>query len=393
MKLLLNLLDQLHAAGVLNVDSNVKVIDGDGGHTVLLILLHDTEFFRLLQLDIEDWVPMSHIPVLLEEVVEAFAPCHLRTVLDGTCGAGGHARALLESHPEIEHYVACDQDTEALALAKASLEGFASKVSFHHTNFSSPPTDPLLFDAILLDLGVSSMQLDRPERGFSFLREGPLDMRMDLTGDLLAEDIVNRWDRRSLERIFREYGEEPKAKRAVEAIVETRRRHPFHTTTQLAEVIATVLPRRGRLHPATQIFQALRIAVNRELDVLTAAIPLLAHRLSDNGRMLVITFHSLEDRIVKNEFRTLAKGEEYSLLWKKPLAPSLQEARRNPRARSAKLRGLVKMPHNGPDQVLERRCASPVGYINVRDTHAPDSICLLRHADWRPRRPVHFTSQ
>ena len=125
-------------------------------------------------------------------------------------------------------------------------------------------------------------------------------------------------------------------------IVEERRRHRFLTTTQLAEAIATVLPRRGRLHPATQVFQALRIAVNRELEVLTTAIPLLANRLADNGRMLVITFHSLEDRIVKNEFRTLAKGEEYSLLWKKPLPPSLRETRMNPRARSAKLRGLVR---------------------------------------------------
>ena len=284
---------------------------------------------------------MSHIPVLLEEIIQALGSCHLRTVLDGTCGAGGHARALLESHPEIERYVACDQDTDALTLAKASLEAFTSKVSFHHTNFSSPPVDPPLFDAILLDLGVSSMQLDRPERGFSFLREGPLDMRMDPSSDLLAEDIVNHWDRLSLERIFREYGEEPKAKRAAEVIVEERRRHPFHTTTQLAEAIATVLPRRGRLHPATQVFQALRIAVNRELEVLTAAIPLLAHRLADNGRMLVITFHSLEDRIVKNEFRTLAKDDVYSLLWKKPLPASFRETKMNPRARSAKLRGLV----------------------------------------------------
>lgn len=283
-----------------------------------------------------------HIPVLLDEVVEALRPCLLRTVLDGTCGAGGHARALLASHPEIEHYVACDQDTEALNVAKASLETFSSKVTFHHTNFSTPPVDPVLFDAILLDLGVSSMQLDRPERGFSFLREGPLDMRMDQSGDLLAEDIVNQWDRHSLEKIFREYGEEPKAKRAAEAIVEARRRHPFHTTTQLAEVIAAVLPRRGRLHPATQIFQALRIAVNRELEVLASAIPLLAHRLEDGGRMLVITFHSLEDRIVKNQFRELAKSDEYSLLWKKPLASTYQETRQNPRARSAKLRGLVR---------------------------------------------------
>ena len=283
---------------------------------------------------------MDHIPVFLEEVVTAFAPSPLRTVFDGTCGAGGHARALLASHPEIERYVACDQDADALALAKISLAPFAPKVSFLHANFSAPPPDR--FDAVLLDLGVSSMQLDRPERGFSFLAEGPLDMRMDLTEDLLAEEIVNRWNRCSLERIFLEYGEEPKARKAAEVIVKERLRHPFRTTTQLADALATVLPRRGRLHPATKIFQALRIAVNRELEVLSNAVPILARQLVNGGRMVVITFHSLEDRIVKHAFRTLAATEEFSLVWKKPLCPSLKEIRTNPRARSAKLRGIIR---------------------------------------------------
>ena len=285
---------------------------------------------------------MSHIPVLLDEILSALSSCRLRTVLDGTCGAGGHAHAILTSHPEIEHYIACDQDPDALSMAKASLEAFAPKVSFFHTNFSLPPSEPASFDAILLDLGVSSMQLDRPERGFSFLREGPLDMRMDPTSDLLAEDIVNRWDRPSLEKLFREYGEEPRARKASEVIVEERRRHPFHTTTQLAETLATVLPRRGRIHPATQVFQALRIAVNHELEVLSSAIPLLAHRLSDHGRMVVITFHSLEDRIVKNAFRTLAATDDFSLLWKKALPPTFKETKVNPRSRSAKLRGIER---------------------------------------------------
>ena len=284
---------------------------------------------------------MEHIPVLLEEVVAAFASSPLRTLFDGTCGAGGHAGALLAAHPEIERYVACDQDADALALAKASLASFAPKVSFLHANFSEPPLDQ--FDAVLLDLGVSSMQLDRPDRGFSFLTEGPLDMRMDRTEEFSAEEIVNQWDRLSLEKIFREYGEEPKARKAADAIVEERRRHPFHTTGQLAAAMAAVLPRRGRLHPATKIFQALRIAVNRELEVLSKAVPALARQLSKGGRMVVITFHSLEDRIVKHAFRALAATGEFSLLWKKPLCPSFKEIRRNPRSRSAKLRGIARV--------------------------------------------------
>jgi 16S rRNA (cytosine1402-N4)-methyltransferase len=283
---------------------------------------------------------MSHIPVLLEEVIEHLSPCHLETIFDGTCGAGGHARALLEAHSEISQYIACDQDAEALAIAKASLDLFLPKITFYHYNFCSPPPEPTKFDAILLDLGVSSMQLETPGRGFSFVREGPLDMRMDAEGPLSADEIVNRWDRTSLERLFREYGEERGARKAAEAIVMARGRHPFRTTLELAEVISRVLPRRGRMHPATKIFQALRIAVNRELEVLREAIPLLAERLSPNGRFLVITFHSLEDRIVKEAFRALVATELFSFVFKKTLAPSRREVVQNPRARSAKLRAI-----------------------------------------------------
>ncbi len=287
---------------------------------------------------------MSHIPVLLDEVIEHLAPCQLSTVFDGTCGAGGHAKAILEAHPEIVQYTACDQDTEALCLSKATLAPFLAKVVFYHNNFSNPPEDPKLFDAILLDLGVSSMQIDTSSRGFSFVREGPLDMRMDVEGPLSADEIVNRWDRASLERLFREYGEERGARKAADAIVMARGRRPFRTTLDLAEAIARVLPRRGRMHPATKIFQALRIAVNRELEVLKEAIPLLAQRLSPKGRFLVITFHSLEDRIVKESFRDLVKGGNYSLVFKKPLAPSRREVVQNPRSRSAKLRAIEARP-------------------------------------------------
>jgi 16S rRNA (cytosine1402-N4)-methyltransferase len=285
---------------------------------------------------------MSHIPVFLEEVVEHLSPCRLGTVFDGTCGAGGHARAILEAHPEIVQYAACDQDAEALVLAKASLEPFLSKVSFYHNTFASPPAMPAAFDAILLDLGVSSMQLDTPQRGFSFMREGPLDMRMDTEAPLSADEIVNRWDRASLERLFREYGEERGARKAAEAIVMARGRRPFRTTLELADAICRVLPRRGRMHPATLVFQALRIAVNRELEVLKEAIPLLAERLSPGGRFLVITFHSLEDRIVKEAFRALVATDRFSFVFKKPLAPSRREVVQNSRARSAKLRAIER---------------------------------------------------
>ena len=283
---------------------------------------------------------MSHIPVLLNEVVEYLSSCHLRNVFDGTCGAGGHARAILESHPEIEHYIACDQDAQALAIAKASLESFLPKVQFCHTNFSCPPEEPKMFDAILLDLGVSSMQLDTPGRGFSFMKEGPLDMRMDTQAPLSAEEIVNHWDRVSLERTFREYGEERGAKKAAEAIVVARSKRLFRTTLELAEVISRVLPRRGRMHPATKVFQALRIAVNSELEVIKEAIPLLAKRLAPKGRFLVITFHSLEDRIVKEEYKRLVATKEFCFVLKKPLAPSRREVVQNARARSAKLRAI-----------------------------------------------------
>lgn len=278
---------------------------------------------------------------MLAEVLECLSPCILSTVFDGTCGAGGHARAILKAHPEIVRYVACDVDSEALTVASTNLTSFHDKIAFYNSNFSCPPDEPQAFDAILLDLGVSSMQLDTPGRGFSFIREGPLDMRMDVREPLSAEEIVNRWDRASLERLFREYGEERGARKAAEAIVAARGRRPFRTTLELAEVLSKVLPRRGRIHPATKIFQALRIAVNRELEVLREAIPLLAKRLAPNGRFLIITFHSLEDRIVKEEFRKLSATGSFSPLFKKPLAVSHREAVQNPRARSAKLRVLV----------------------------------------------------
>ena len=185
--------------------------------------------------------------------------------------------------------------------------------------------------------------MDQPERGFSFIREGPLDMRMDCEQTLTAREIVNSWDRKILEQIIREYGEERFARKISEAICHTRKKKPFQTTLQLAESIEKCLGRRGKIHPATRTFQALRIAVNNELGVLKQAIPQLANRLAVGGRMVLITFHSLEDRIVKYAFRELASTKQYALVTKKPLVPHRDEQRKNARSRSAKLRCIEKI--------------------------------------------------
>lgn len=286
----------------------------------------------------------DHCPVLVNEVIECLRNVVIKRMFDGTCGAGGHALAVLAAHEEIEEYVAGDQDPVAIQKAAAVLQPYANKIIFHRGNFSEPPSG--VFDAILLDIGVSSMQLDTPERGFSFMRDGPLDMRMDPDGDVTAADIVNRWDRCSLERLFLELGEERNARKVVEAILFQRRKNPITTTRALAAVVEGVIPRYGKIHPATKVFQALRLAVNKELDVLKEAIGVLSHQLSPHGRLLIITFHSLEDRIVKQEFRSLALAGGFDVVTKKPIPPSKEEMRKNPRARSAKLRVLERLAKN-----------------------------------------------
>lgn len=280
---------------------------------------------------------MQHIPVMVDEIVTLLRPRTLHTFLDGTCGGGGHAFQILSSHPELHTYLACDQDTSALGFARTHLQPFSSRVYFHHTNFAVPPPAPALFDGILLDLGVSSFQLDTPDRGFSFQREGPLDMRMDISSSVTASDIVNHYDASDLERIFREFGEERFARRAARAIVSSR---PFYTTSQLADLLAHTLPRSGRIHPATRIFQALRIAVNDELAVLSSALPLLAERLAPSGVFFVISFHSLEDRIVKHAFSRLVSSKQFTFFVKKFL---ISYDAKNPRSRSAKLRAVVRV--------------------------------------------------
>jgi 16S rRNA (cytosine1402-N4)-methyltransferase len=306
---------------------------------------------------------MPHFPVLLSECAGAFDELKLRIFVDATVGAGGHALALLRSHPEMQKFIGLDQDKEALQIAKERLDPFKERVELVLANFSDlsdvlNKLDAPVVDGVLADLGVSSMQLDRPERGFSFMREGPLDMRMDRTQDLTAEEIVNTWGERDLAHLFFRYGEEKNARKIARVICLERVRKPISTTKALADLIERALPyQKRKIHPATQTFQALRIAVNRELDHIERFLPQALKSLRPGGRLAVITFHSLEDRIVKNQFAYFASDKESTsgigglfapkevqarIITRKPITPSQEEIENNPRSRSAKLRILEK---------------------------------------------------
>jgi 16S rRNA (cytosine1402-N4)-methyltransferase len=280
--------------------------------------------------------------------------------VDGTLGGGGHTEALLASGARV---IGLDQDPDAIAWASERLVGVGEQFQAVRSSFArvSEVLDQLgipRIDGALLDLGVSSHQLDTPERGFSFQKDGPLSMQMDPSGPVTAADILNTWDAAELERIFREYGEEPAARRIAAHLVRQRATQPFSTTLQLAGAIEQVVPRHSKTHPATRVFQALRIAVNRELDVLREALEQFAARLAPRGRMGVITFHSLEDRLVKQFFKHRSAETIDRPEWPAPRAnpdrlfrkvtgkavvASAEEARANPRARSAKLRVVEKL--------------------------------------------------
>lgn len=286
-----------------------------------------------------------HKPVLLQEVVQLASENLPRWILDGTFGRGGHTRALLAALPE-SRLIALDQDEQAVVHAQEDpeLQDHINngRLQVRHFNFhdiarlDSAPEGG--FDVILLDLGVSSPQLDQPERGFSFYHDGPLDMRMNQQAELSASDIVNTWSEVELNSLFTTYGEIRRPQRVVRAIVNDRKLTPFTTTRQLAGLIERVEGWRQKgYHPATQYFLALRMAVNAELSGLEACLPDLMAALSPRGRLLVITFHSLEDRIIKYAFKE-APGEFGYPLFKKVITPSREEQRENPRARSAKLR-------------------------------------------------------
>ena len=301
-----------------------------------------------------------HESVLLAETVGRLAPAAGKILLDGTTGGGGHSAALLEAGATV---IGLDQDAEALQYAVRHLAEFGARFTPVRGSFAEAGEvlDGLhiaRLDGALLDLGVSSRHLDAAERGFSFMREGPLDMRMDTRGLTTAADLVNSLSGEELERIFREFGEERAARRIAERIVQERAVRPITTTLELARVVESVVPRHGRAHPATRIFQALRIAVNRELEVLTEGLAQISARLAPGGRFAVITFHSLEDRIVKDFFKSrsvpmldrpewpAARPNPDCIFRKitgKPVVASAAEQRANPRARSAKLRVVERL--------------------------------------------------
>lgn len=281
---------------------------------------------------------MKHIPVLLREVLEVFANQKIRTFFDGTLGAAGHARALIEAHPEIVRYIGCDRDPVAHELARKVL---GEKVEYVRGSYSEKVAEvDGSIDGFLIDVGVSSMQLDEKERGFSFMRNASLDMRMDPDGELTAEIVVNRYPEKELARIFFEYGEERRSRQVAKAIVEARKKRPIKTTQELVDIIKPVATR-GKLHPATLVFQALRIEVNEELVQLEVGLRSAMEKMCSGGRMAVISFHSLEDRIVKNVFRN-AK-DKVKILTKKPIGPTPEEIKQNPRSRSAKLRAVERL--------------------------------------------------
>ena len=280
---------------------------------------------------------MSHVAVLLQPVIELLAPRAGGRYIDGTLGAGGHSFAILEASAPDGRLLGLDADPNALAIAKEQLARFGDRAIFVHANFEqlramATAENFLPVDGIVLDLGLSSMQLADPARGFSFASDGALDMRFDARDATTAADLVNDLDEAELADLIFEYGEERASRKIARAIVRAR---PIATATQLARVIEIALGRRGRIHPATRTFQALRIAVNRELEVIENVLPQIVETLAIGGRVAIIAFHSLEDRIVKNYFRS---NQQLRVLTKHPIQATRAEELANPRSRSAKLR-------------------------------------------------------
>lgn len=302
-----------------------------------------------------------HQPVLYHEVLDALAPKPGGFYLDGTLGAGGHAEGILHASAPQGKLLGFDLDPEALAIAQRRLLPFQDRTIIRHASYRQAQAvlkeiGWKAVDGILLDLGVSSMQIDRPERGFSFMEEGPLDMRFNQNMGLSAEDLVNTLSKEALADIIWKFGEERYSRRIARAIVETR---PIHTTLELASLIKKSVPGyTSHIHPATRTFQALRIAANKELETLSSALPELIQCLAPGGRIAVISFHSLEDRIVKQFFKRESKdcicppeqpictcehAASIKILTKKPIRATEQEIEENPRSSSAKLRVAEKI--------------------------------------------------
>lgn len=288
----------------------------------------------------------SHIPVLVEEVVKLLDPKPDAILIDATTGLGGHTETLLTKLGPAGKIIGIDQDENALHLTSQKFSDDQTRVILVHGNFRDlgelvKNAGYQAVDGILLDLGFSSFQIDDPARGFSFLHNAPLDMRMNQGGGgPTAADILNRASFSELVTLLTEYGEEPKAESITKRILEFRKSRPIKTTFDLVEIVGG---KAGKIHPATKTFQALRIAVNEELQALIEVLPQAIGLLSSGGRLAIISFHSLEDRIVKNFFKYQAEQGKVKLITKKTVAPSWQEVKRNPRARSAKLRVIEKI--------------------------------------------------
>ena len=301
-----------------------------------------------------------HVPVMAEEVVALLRPAPGMIFLDGTAGGGGHAERLLQYGAEV---IALDQDADAIAMCRQRLAPYANRLRLREANYED--TDAILDElnvrslgGALLDLGVSSYQLDTASRGFAMMKDGPLDMRMSRQNPQTAADIVNTASPTELARIFREYGEEPRAMHIAARLAALREQRPIRTTFDLAAAVTSIVPRTGARHPATRVFQALRIAVNDELGVLARGLETIAFRLAHGARFAVISFHSLEDRIVKNFFRDRSAewidrpewpeprhnpARIFRLLTPRPMDASGEEIQLNPRARSAKLRVVERL--------------------------------------------------
>lgn len=309
----------------------------------------------------------AHITVLLEEAVDALEPERGGIFVDCTAGGGGHSEAILKRLPQGSRLISLDRDERAVLRCRERLEKYGTASTVVKTNYSEigEVLDGLgidKIDGVLWDLGVSSVQLDERERGFSYSQDAPLDMRMDRSSGITARDVVNTYSEAELSRIIREWGEEKFFQRVAGAIVKAREEKPIETTLELADVIANAIPQGARKkenqHPAKRTFQAIRIEVNDELNIIEPSLRCAVSRLRPGGRAAVITFHSLEDRITKQTFKNLerpctcpsdfpvcvcGKRPEVKLVTKKPTLPSDEELKANPRARSAKLRVAEKI--------------------------------------------------
>jgi 16S rRNA (cytosine1402-N4)-methyltransferase len=295
------------------------------------------------QSPLPDSPPTIHTPVLLEETIRFLAPVAGGIYIDGTLGLGGHAEKILQTCEPSGRVIGFEWDASALELARKRLAPFGERLYTLNRNYSeimAGLTEKGIdkVDGLLLDLGVSSLQFDSGERGFSYQTNGPLDMRMDKRGDTTAEEIINNFSKEELADIFYYYGEERQARRIAAHIVTERNRTRITTTSQLARIVAGAVPRKfqpRKIHVATKVFQALRIAVNKELDNLAEVLDSVTTILKPGGRVCIISFHSLEDRLVKRKFK---ENPELHVLTKKPVIPGAEEIKVNPRARSAKLR-------------------------------------------------------